>query len=107
MRMRRSLMKQYNLRKRVVSKNREGGTDVSWEAAVPIEAIIWQASGAVQATQYGERLAYIKNMEYSGDADLQENDGICVDVDGEHDPDYKITSINRDVEPKMITLERI
>lgn len=106
MRMRKSLMKRYNLRARSVERNVEGGTDEIWLQAVPIEAIIWQASGKVQAEIYGERLTYIKNMEYAGEQSIRENDGICVYVDAEHDPDYVVVAINRDVSPMQITLER-
>lgn len=105
--MRRAQMKQYNLRSRTITKNAEGGDDVGYAPAVPIKATMWAAGGAVQATQYGERLTYIKNMEYSGTEELKEGDGICVYVAGDADPDYKITSINHDVDPKVITLEKI
>lgn len=104
--MRRKQMKMYNLRKREITKNSEGGDVTGWAEAIPIEATIWQAGGAVQAEQYGEHLAYIKNMEYHGTLDLRENDGICVYVDGTEPPDYIIKSINRDVDPKVITLEK-
>lgn len=100
-------MKQYHLRKRVVSKDSEGSPVVSYEAAVEITATIWQASGKVQAQMYGERLAYIKNMEYAGPETMQEGDGICVNVAGDADPDYKIISINVDHSPKRMELERI
>lgn len=80
---------------------------VSWGEAIEFEAIIWQASGVVQAAQYGERLTYIKNMEYQGDEDIKENDGICIYVEGDKDPDYRVLSINPDVSPKMYTLEKI
>lgn len=106
MRMRRNQMKTYQLRKRQVSKNSEGGDVESWAAAVPIDATIWQASGQVQAQMYGEHLAYIKNMEYHGTENLQEKDGICVDVTGTDPPDYIIRSINRYVDPKVIVLEK-
>ena len=106
MRMRRKQMKTYQLRKRLVEKNSEGGDVVSWAVAVPIDATIWQAGGAVQAQLYGEHLAYIKNMEYHGTEDVQENDGICVYVEGAEPPDYIIKAINRDVDPKVITLEK-
>ena len=104
--MRRSLKKTYSLRKRQVEKNSEGGDVITWATAEPIDATIWGANGSVQAQMYGEHLAYIKNMEYSGTLDLQENDGICVYVEATDPPDYIIKSINRDVDPKVITLER-
>lgn len=106
MRMRRKQMKMYNLRKREITKNSEGGAVVRWAEAVPIDATIWQAGGAVQAQLYGEHLAYIKNMEYHGAEDVQENDGICVYVEDTEPPDYIIKAINRDVDPKVITLEK-
>lgn len=104
--MRKNQIKTYQLRKRTTSKNLEGGSVTTWAEAIPIEAIIWHASGAVAAQMYGERLAYIKNMEYSGTEDLQENDGICVYVVGTEVPDYRIKSINRDVDPLVIVLEK-
>lgn len=106
MHMRRSLMKDYHLRKRVVEKDKEGGSVVSYEVAVPIKATIWPASGKVQAEMYGERLAYIKNMEYEGKETMREGDGICVFVDPESDPDYKIISI-KEYSPMLMELEKI
>ncbi len=104
--MKRALMKTYQLRKRVVEKNSEGGDVVTWATATPIEATIWGAQGAVQAQMYGERLSYVKNMEYHGTEKLEENDGICVYVEGTEKPDYIIKSINKDVDPYVITLEK-
>lgn len=106
MHMRRSLMKNYHLRKRIVEKDKEGGSVVSYEAAVPIKATIWPASGKVQVEMYGERLAYIKNMEYEGSETMHEGDGICVFVSPESDPDYKIISI-KEYSPMMMELEKI
>lgn len=80
---------------------------MEYEAAVSIEAAIWAAGGKVQAEMYGERLTYIKNMHYEGTEPMKEGDGICVDVDPEAVPDYKIISINDDFIPAQITLERI
>ena len=73
---------------------------------MPIKATIWPASGKVQAEMYGERLAYIKNMEYEGKETMQEGDGICVFVDPESDPDYKIISI-KEYSPMLMELEKI
>lgn len=105
--MRRSQMKSYNLKRRVVTKNREGGPEVSYEAAVPIKATIWPAGGRIQAEMYGERLSYIKNMEYEGQEEMKEGDGICVFVDADADPDYKIISIKPELTPKLMELEKI
>ena len=105
--MRRSLKKIYHLRKRVVGKNEEGGSKVGYGEAVEIKAIIWPAGGRVQAEMYGERLSYIKNMEYGGTEEMTEGDGICVFAGPEDPPDYKIISIKPEFSPKVLELERI
>jgi hypothetical protein len=105
--MRKSLMKKYHLRKRKVGKDKEGGSVVEYEEAVEIHATIWPAGGRVQAEMYGERLAYIKNMEYGGPEEMTEGDGICVFTGPEDPPDYKIISIKREYSPKVMELERV
>ena len=100
-------MKSYHLRRRKTGKDREGGSIVEYEEAVEIKAIIWPAGGKVQAEMYGERLTYIKNMEYGGAEAMQEGDGICVFVGPEAGPDYKIISIKPEYSPKVMELERI
>ena len=103
--MRRSQMKRYYLKRRTPQKNSEGGTIVAYADAVEIDAIIWPAGGKVQAEMYGERLAYIKNMEYGGDEMMQEGD--CVFVSSDDKPDYKIISIQTEYNPKRIELEKL
>lgn len=100
-------MKSYHLRRRKTGKDSEGGSIVEYEEAVEIKAIIWPAGGRVQAEMYGERLSYIKNMEYGGAEAMQEGDGICVFVGPEEKPDYKIISIKPEYSPKVMELERI
>ena len=107
MRMRKSLIKKYHLRKRVAGKDKEGGSVVTYEEAVEIQATIWPAGGRVQAEMYGERLSYIKNMEYGGPEEMTEGDGICVFTGPEDPPDYKIISIKREYSPKVMELERL
>ena len=82
-----------------MSKTSEGSPLVTWDDPIELEAIIWQASGAVQAAQYGEKLSYIKNMEYQGDE--------AINVEGTEKPDYRVSSINPDVSPKLYVLEKI
>lgn len=103
--MRKKQTKTYNLRKRIVGKNSEGGSSTTYASAVEIEAIIWQASGAQDAKVYGEKLNYMKHMHYSGSEAIAEGDGICVNAGAESDPDYVVKSINRDFDPVQIELE--
>ena len=78
----------------------------SWGPPVPIVATIWSAGGSVQAEMYGEHLAYMKNMEYEGREVIRENDGICVFVSADAEPDYIVKSVNADYAPKVYALER-
>lgn len=105
--MRRSQLKTYHLRRREPGKDKEGGSITNYNEAVKIEAAIWSAGGKIQAEMYGERLAYIKNMQYEGKETMQEGDGICVFVGPGSNPDYKIISIKPEYTPVQIELERI
>lgn len=110
-RMRRDRMQTMYVKSRAVEKDNEGGTFETYPGeAVKIKGEQWPASGKVQAQMYGERLAYIRNVKIVGKyqqivtdgkigyqfADgtiVYELDGICIDVPGTEDPDYKIISI--------------
>lgn len=97
----------YQLRRRLKDGNSDEGTPIiRWDAAVPIEATIWAASGRIQVEMYGEHLAYMKNMEYEGDEVISEKDGICVFVSADEEPDYEVRSVNTDYRPWVYTLER-
>lgn len=107
MRMKRNLKKEYTLKRRLVTRNAEGGDVESWTDPVTIQATIWQASGRIQAEMYGERLAYMRNMEYEGAETINENDGICVFVSANQEPDYRVVSVNADHKPVTYLLEAV
>lgn len=50
--------------------------------------------------------AALVNRDYEGKETMQEGDGICVFVDPESDPDYKIISI-KEYSPMLMELEKI
>lgn len=111
MRLRQNRVKTYYHRKRTVRKDSEGSTSEEYGAAVSFQGESWPASGKAQAQQYGQRLAYIRNLKLEGaytvhaddkgtvhyildnGTDIVELDGICLYVDSEHEPDYKIIAI--------------
>lgn len=99
--------KTYFLKKKVLIEDNEGGkySDYSDEY-VDIKANIYPATGKIQAEIYGERLSYIFNMLYDGDKEIVEGDGICVFVDKDSKPDYKVISI-KPYTHKLIELEKI
>ena len=101
------MKKTYHLRKRIPKRTSEGSSYTDYDAAVEIKATIWPAGGRIQAEMYGERLSYMKNMEYDGAETMQEGDGICVFVGADEEPDYKIVSIKSEYNPKVIELEAL
>lgn len=105
MRLRESLKKPVYLRKRNIVKDNEANTISTFGDPITlVDAITWQASGTVQAQQYGEDLQYIRNMHYEGVEDISEGDCICVKVGPYSDPDYEVISINDDYSPRVLTL---
>lgn len=126
MRLRRNRRKDYFLRRRETKKDTEGGTYEEYGAAVSFSGEAWPAGGKVQAEQYGERLSYIYNVKIEGKynivfnekdkrihyvfpeigLDIMENDGICLFVGMENNPDYKIISI-KPYKPLRLEVEKI
>lgn len=98
--------KVYYLKKKTIVVDNEGGKYSGYSEPIEIKANISPASGKLQAEIYGERLNYILNMLYDGSLELVEGDGICVYVDKEHDPDYKVISIKR-YSHLVVELEKI
>lgn len=99
--------KTYYLKKKAIVSDSEGGKYESYsDDPIEIKSNIWPATGELQAQIYGEKLKYINNMLYDGNIELNEGDGICVYVDKNSRPDYKIISIKRFSHLK-IELEKI
>lgn len=99
--------KTYYLKKKNTVEDDEGNVYVDYSnEPIEIEANIYPASGKLQAEIYGERLNYIFNMLYDGQEQLSEGDGICVFVDKDSKPDYKIISI-KPYSHKLIELEKV
>lgn len=111
MRLKRNRLKQYHHRQAVQAKDNEGNSYTEYGEAKPVTAEIWPAGGKLQAEMYGQRLSYIRNCRLDGKYKTQtdekgrvsylfgtqpirEGDGICLDVPGESDPDYKIIAIH-------------
>lgn len=98
--------KTYWLKKKITIEDDEGNVYTDYSKPIEIKANIYPASGKLQAEIYGERLNYIYNMLYDGKEKLNEGDGICVFVDKDSKPDYKIISIKQ-YSHQLIELEKI
>ena len=124
MRMKRSRIKTYFLRKVTTVKDGEGSTSTEYGKAIAFQGESWPAGGKVQAELYGNRLSYIRNVKVDGKyiskpdnkgmlhyifengMDIMENDGVCLYVSADMTPDYKIISL-KPYHPLVLEVERI
>ena len=108
MRLKRNELKEIHIKKRIIEKDSEGGRYESFSDTGTAKAIVWPASGKVQAEMYGERLNYIINLEMDGRYQIQaeddavmyvlengitirEKDGIS--LHGSEQPEYQIIAV--------------
>lgn len=109
MRLKRSRLKTYYHTKRIIEKDKEGGTIETYGAAASFSGEVWPGGGKLQAEMYGERLPYIRNIRVDGVYEIQEDekgilhyvfpnglnmtegDGVCLYTTEK--PDYRIISI--------------
>ncbi len=124
MRIRRSRVKTFYLRKTLYLKDREGNSYKEYESAVELSGEIWPANGKAQSEMYGKRLNYIMNVKIDGkysivpdtkgilhykfdeNFDIVEGDALCIFVPKESKPDYEIISV-KPYKPLRIEVERI
>lgn len=108
MRLRQRDMKTYIYKKYGTFKEIDGTKYTGYEQeGREIKAKIQPAGGKMLAEIYGLRLAYMLTMFCEKGTDLKENDGICVYVDEDEEPDYKIVAIRPWGSHIVADLERI
>lgn len=111
MRLKQSRVRKYYHKTKKIEKDKEGGTYEKYEPSSHFFGEVWCASGKIQTEMYGERVTYIRNVRMNGKyhisqdekgvqhytfldgLDLVEGDGICLYVDGDSEPDYRIISV--------------
>ncbi len=110
MRIKRSRLKTYYLRSALKQKDEEGNSFIEYGPPHSFSAEAWPGGGKVQAKIYGQRLPYIWNLRIDGayqeiiqpdghvaycvgNSIFQENDGICLHVGADKNPDFRIISI--------------
>ena len=80
MRIKRSRLNTFYLKKRISKKDKEGCSTEEWGTGVPFVGEQWPASGKVQVQQYGDRLNYILNLKLDGNYQIvQEKQGVSFD----------------------------
>ncbi|CAJ1224395.1 hypothetical protein LLWA12L8_FAMOGCFE_01632 [Lactococcus lactis] len=106
--MKRDLITVY-LRRATITQDEEFNDVITWKSPIGLEMNVQPASGAVNATIYGSKLSSMKSCKYQGNElkeGRDENSGICVYVDKDSDPDYKIKSIQHYSTHINVMLER-
>lgn len=107
MRLRKRQMRKYYLKPQISKKDNEGASYVEYGVPFAFMADISPASGKTQAELYGIRLTNILNMILSNEIILNEGVGVCVYVDPDNPPDYKIISIKRYTSHMSCELEKV
>ena len=102
----RNRLKTFHLRKSNPKKDEEGNIIEQYDIAKSDKAIIWPAGGRLQAEMYGLRLTNILNINYYGLLDIVENDGLCINVGANVEPDYKVISVRKYPKFKLIEAEK-
>ncbi|WP_442773977.1 hypothetical protein [Lactococcus hircilactis] len=98
------------LKRVVITQDDEGNDIIKYGAPSELEMNLQSASGAVNAQIYGSKLSSMKACKYQGDElkeGRDENSGICLCVDKDSNPDYKIKSIQPFSTHINVMLERI
>lgn len=106
MRLTKSRLKTYQLYKHKTTVTKEGARVQGYhKTPTTIQAIIWSAGGRVQASMYGDRLAYMLNLLCYHTVDIKEKDGIA--VYSQEKADYRVISIKRWQNHLQVELEAI
>lgn len=104
-------MGEYHHRPAIPKKDREGSSYMEYGRAAFFEAEMWPGGGKIQTQMYGTRLPNIRNLRLqglyqertrddgaliyvtSGGLEITVGDGVCLDVSGHSEPDYRIVAI--------------
>lgn len=122
--MKRSRVKTYYAKKQTIEKDRERNAITVYAESMRFSGEVWPAGGKIQAEMYGERLSYIQNVKIEGNYSIQADEkgvlhyvfsnnlevaegyGMCLYVDKDSTPDYRIISI-KPYKPLRLEVEKI
>ena len=111
MRLKRSRLGTYQIKKAIIKRDAEGGSYIEYGPATPITAEMWTGGGKLQTEMYGNRLPNIRNLRLNGayyevpgingkvtyqmrdGPGIAAGDGICIYAAADQDPDYQIVAI--------------
>ena len=85
----------------------DGTTYDGWDDGGTVQANVQPAGGRMLVEMYGANLKYML-VAYAVMIDgLSENDGLCVYVTDDKDPDYKVVAIRRWNTHYVVDLEKV
>ena len=110
MRLKCSRVRQFYHRAAVPKKDPEGSSYMEYAPTDTFRAEEWPGGGKLQAERYGQRLSNIRNLridgryreisdsgkvcyQIEGGPMISADDGICFNVPGGQEPDYRIVAI--------------
>lgn len=111
MRLKQNKLKTFCHKPAITVKDNEGNAYTEYGEAVSFEAEMWTAGGKMQTEMHGIRLHNIRNLRIDGNyrevsskngrlsyelecgAIITVNDGICINVQENEEPDYKVIAI--------------
>ena len=110
------------LKTKSTRKDAEGVPKVIWGSATQMEGEVWPAGGQLQTQTYGDRVNNMMNVRIKGSYEivpeenhlaysfgnftLREGDGLCIYVDANSKPDFRIVGI-KPYRPLKLEVERI
>nr|WP_288974972.1 hypothetical protein [uncultured Blautia sp.] len=111
MRLKRSRLGTYQIRKAILKRDAEGGGYIEYGPATPITAEMWAGGGKLQTEMYGSRLPNIRNLRLDGayhevpgingkvtyrmkdGPEIAVGDGVCIYSAADQEPDYQIIAV--------------
>lgn len=104
--MRKKLYKKYILKEKVVNKSRMGSIAEKFaENGREVLIDVQPVTSTIMLEKYGIKANEMK-VGYTEDMDIKEGDGLCIEVDGECEPDYRITGVMKWSRHSVIELEK-
>ncbi|MEK4628106.1 hypothetical protein MKZ17_07855 [Solibacillus sp. FSL R7-0682] len=107
MRLRQRDLKPYQIKQWKKLSDPDGTTYDGWDVGENLQAHVQPAGGRMMVEMYGANLKYMLVAYVESIAGLSENDGLCIYVAADKDPDYKVVAIRRWYAHYVIDLEKV
>ncbi|MEC1177621.1 hypothetical protein P9B03_03920 [Metasolibacillus meyeri] len=107
MRLRQRDLKPYPFKKFGKVTEDDGTTYDGWGDVDTLQANVQPVGGKMHVEMYGAKIKYMLVAYAETVDDLTENDGLCIYVAADKDPDYKVVAIRPWYAHFVIDLERV